>query len=81
MEIRHGLQALRDLGRRWFQVILAGREFAGEWPEVHDRTQPDLRAGVDDTMAHWVAYYREQIAESRAVSPAGTWTPRARVRT
>ena len=53
--------------RRWFQVILAGREFAGEWPEVHDRTQPDLRAGVDDTMAHWVAYYREQIAESRAV--------------
>ena len=53
--------------RRWFQVILAGREDPGGWPEVHDRTQPDLRVGVDDTLAHWVPYYREQIAESRAV--------------
>jgi len=53
--------------RRWFQVILAGREFPGEWPQVRDDEETDLQVGADDTVAHWVAYYREQIAESRAV--------------
>jgi hypothetical protein len=53
--------------RRWFQVILAGRADPGGWPEVRDSTQPDLRVGDDDTVAYWVADYREQIAESRAV--------------
>jgi uncharacterized damage-inducible protein DinB len=53
--------------QRWFQVILAGRADPGGWPEVRDHTDPDLRVGDDDTVAHWVARYREAIAESRAV--------------
>jgi uncharacterized damage-inducible protein DinB len=53
--------------RRWFQVIAGGREFPGEWPEVEDDEETDLVVGESDTVDHWVAYYREQIAESRAV--------------
>ncbi len=54
--------------RRWFQVIMEGRVFPGEWPEV--RTEPrdaDLMVDENDTVEHWVAYYRQQIELSRAV--------------
>jgi uncharacterized damage-inducible protein DinB len=53
--------------RRWFQVLLAGREFPGEWPEAEDDTEPDLQVSESDTVEYWVGYYREQIEASRAV--------------
>jgi hypothetical protein len=55
--------------RRWFQVIMAGRELPEGWPEV--RTEPrdaDLMVDENDTVDYWVAYYREQIEESRAIA-------------
>jgi len=55
--------------RRWFQVIMGGREFPDGWPTV--RTEPrdaDLMVGDNDTVAYWVEDYREQIAQSRAVA-------------
>lgn len=55
--------------RRWFQVIMGGREFPDGWPTV--KTEPrdaDLMVGENDTVDYWVAYYREQIAQSRAVA-------------
>jgi uncharacterized damage-inducible protein DinB len=55
--------------RRWFQVVMGGRDFPDEWPAV--RTEPrdaDLMVGENDTVDHWVVYYREQIEQSRAVA-------------
>jgi hypothetical protein len=55
--------------RRWFQVILAGRELPDQWPAV--LTEPldaDLMVDENDTVDHWVAYYREQIEQSRAIA-------------
>ena len=55
--------------RRWFQVIMGERELPDGWPAV--TTEPrdaDLMVGENDTVDHWVGYYREQIAQSRAVA-------------
>ena len=52
--------------RRWFQVVMAGRDQPGEWPEVKG-SDADLTVGGDDTVAQWVAYYRAQIEQSHAV--------------
>jgi hypothetical protein len=55
--------------RRWFQVIFAGRVFPGEWPEGGRGWQRyDFEVGPQDTVAGWLAYYREQIAESRRLA-------------
>lgn len=54
--------------RRWFQVIVAGRESGEKWPT--DLTGPydaDMVVDESDTVDHWVGYYREQIEESRAI--------------
>lgn len=55
--------------RRWFQVIMGGRELPEGWPAV--KTEPrdaDLIVDETDTVDYWVAYYREQIAESHKVA-------------
>lgn len=55
--------------RRWFQVIAAGRRFPGEWPEGnYTGMAEDFVVDENDTVEHWVAYYREQIEQSRAVA-------------
>src|ERR1700734_885500 len=55
--------------RRWLQVVVAGRRFPGEWPEGdYTGMAEDFVVDEDDTVAHWVAYYREQIEQSRAVA-------------
>ena len=55
--------------RRWFQVVMGGRELAEDWPAVRTRPRDaDLLVDESDTVAHWVAYYREQIAQSRAIA-------------
>jgi hypothetical protein len=53
--------------RRWFQVVVAGRSFAGEWPEVQPQDENAFRLRDDDTVETVVAYYREQIAASQEV--------------
>src|SRR5450755_4311526 len=53
--------------RRWFQVVVAGRSFAGEWPEVQPQDENAFRLTDDDTVETVVAYYREQIAASQKI--------------
>jgi hypothetical protein len=55
--------------RRWFQVMAAGRRFPGEWPEGdYTGMAEDFVVDETDTVEQWVAYYREQIEQSRAVA-------------
>jgi hypothetical protein len=53
--------------RRWFQVVVAGRSFAGEWPEVQPEEENGFRLTDDETVDTVVAYYREQIAASQEI--------------
>ena len=54
--------------RRWFQVIVAGRRFPGEWPEVRSvEADSTFRLTAEDTVETVVAYYREQIAASQEI--------------
>ncbi|SNY37944.1 DinB family protein [Paractinoplanes atraurantiacus] len=54
--------------RRWFQVVMAGRDLPENWPAVMpDPYDADMQVDESDTVDHWVAYYREQIEESRAI--------------
>ena len=54
--------------RRWFQVIVAGRSFPGEWPEVRTE-EPDetFQLTDEDNVKTVLAYYREQIAASQQI--------------
>jgi len=56
--------------RRWFQVIFAGRSFPGDWPEVRSPLREDFTVGENDTVRHWLGFYREQVEESRNVVAA-----------
>ena len=51
--------------RRWFQVIVAGRTFPGEWPETRPR-DPDATFRLDDhdTIDSVLTEYRTQIDAS-----------------
>ena len=53
--------------RRWFQVIVAGRSFAGEWPDVLPQDENGFRLADDDSVESIVAYYLEQIAASQEI--------------
>jgi uncharacterized damage-inducible protein DinB len=54
--------------RRWFQVIMGGRECPEGWPEVTpEPLDADMLVDESDTVDNWVASYREQIEKSRAV--------------
>jgi uncharacterized damage-inducible protein DinB len=54
--------------RRWFQVVMAGRELPDGWPTVRPEPRDaDLMVDETDTVDHWVAFYREQTEQSRAV--------------
>ncbi|MGF1429827.1 DinB family protein [Kitasatospora sp. LaBMicrA B282] len=56
--------------RRWFQIIVAGRVFADEWPQTEDPDPDveDFRVDESDTVAHWVGYFEEQAAVSREIT-------------
>jgi hypothetical protein len=56
--------------RRLFQTVMAGRDAAGDWPEVEDAEDATFLLDDTDTVEHWVAYYRAQIEESRAITAA-----------
>jgi uncharacterized damage-inducible protein DinB len=51
--------------RRWFQVIVAGRRFPGEWPEG---TEDDFAVGDEDTVEHWLLRYSDEAAVSRQIT-------------
>jgi hypothetical protein len=54
--------------RRWFQVIVAGRTFRGEWPEAKSNWMiDDFAVGPDDTVLYWLTYYADQVADSRRI--------------
>jgi uncharacterized damage-inducible protein DinB len=49
---------------RWFQVIVAGRNFQN-WPESQ---ADDLAVGDEDTLEHWLARYADEAAVSRQIT-------------
>lgn len=55
--------------RRWFQVIVAGRSFPNEWPEVQteEAADPTFQLTDGDSVETLVAYYRHQIAASEEI--------------
>jgi uncharacterized damage-inducible protein DinB len=54
--------------RRWFQVIVAGRSFSGEWPECADEgVDATFQLADDDSIETVVADYRAQIAEANEI--------------
>jgi hypothetical protein len=53
--------------RRWFQVIVAGRSFPGEWPDVTDGLDATFDLVDSDTVDTVLGFYREQIAESQQI--------------
>ena len=54
--------------RRWFQIIVAGRRFPGEWPEVQsEQADTTFQLTDEDTIETVVADYREQIAASQEI--------------
>lgn len=55
--------------QRWFQVIVAGREAPDRWPDVlPEPRDAELVVSDRDTVAQWLAVYREQIEESTAIA-------------
>jgi uncharacterized damage-inducible protein DinB len=55
--------------RRWFQVITLGREFPDGWHAAEDEVEAAaLMLDENATVAQWVACYREQIEQSRAIA-------------
>jgi uncharacterized damage-inducible protein DinB len=55
--------------RRWLQVVAAGRRFPGEWPEGdYTGMAEDFIVNENPTVEQRVAYYREQIEQSRAIA-------------
>jgi uncharacterized damage-inducible protein DinB len=58
--------------RRWFQNIVAGRSFPGEFPELEvpedEMDAEDFRVGERDTVEHWVASFNEQASISRQIT-------------
>lgn len=55
--------------RRWFQVVLAGRQIPGEWPEVKSKGMvEDFRVGEEDTVADWLGSYWAEVAISRQIT-------------
>jgi uncharacterized damage-inducible protein DinB len=54
--------------RRWFQVIVCGRESGEDWPTVSGHNEDTFVVVEHDTVDDWVERYREQIEQSRAVA-------------
>ena len=53
--------------KRWFQVIVAGRSFPGEWPDARTASDNTFELTDNDTVATVISDYREQIAASQLV--------------
>jgi uncharacterized damage-inducible protein DinB len=54
--------------RRWFQVVVAGRRFPNEWPDVRsEQVDATFQLTAADTIETVVADYRAQIAASNEI--------------
>lgn len=53
--------------RRWFQVVVAGRRFPGEWPDARPDDENAFRLAETDTIESVVEYYRDQIGASQQI--------------
>jgi len=54
--------------RRWFQVIVAGRSFEGEWPNTNDdEIDQTFQLTNEDSIQSVVNFYREQIVASQEI--------------
>jgi len=53
--------------RRWFQVVVAGRSFAGEWLDALPEDDNAFALTDDDTVESVVSYYRAQIVASQEI--------------
>jgi len=57
--------------RRWFQIVVTGRSYPGEWPEVPDVESGELDATFrltdEDTIETVVDDYRAQIIASNEI--------------
>ncbi len=54
--------------KRWFQVIVAGRRFPGEWPEVRSADRDaTFRLSDEETVHSVTAEYRSQVAASNEI--------------
>lgn len=54
---------------RWFQTVVAGRVFDGEWPYSDvDWTVADFELTADDDVATWLERYSGSVAESRRIT-------------
>jgi uncharacterized damage-inducible protein DinB len=54
--------------RRWFQVVLWGRESGEDWPNVEGRPEATFMVGDHDSVDEAVEEYRKQIEQSRAAA-------------
>jgi uncharacterized damage-inducible protein DinB len=58
--------------RRWFQNIVAGHSFPGEFPELEvpedEMGAEDFRVDERDTAEHWVASFNRQASISRQIT-------------
>ena len=58
--------------RRWFQNIVAGRSFPGEFPKLEvpedEMDAEDFRVDERDTVEHWVANFNKQASISRQIT-------------
>lgn len=53
--------------RRWFQVIVAGRQLPGEWPEVAQANPLTFLVDDRETVASVVDHYRAEVEESNRI--------------
>ncbi|MCW2674074.1 MAG: mini-circle protein [Frankiales bacterium] len=55
--------------QRWFQFAMAGRQLPDGWPDVEPGApHADFIVSESDTVSHWLAFYREQIETSNAIT-------------
>ncbi|WP_433161589.1 DinB family protein [Kribbella sp. CA-247076] len=54
--------------RRWFQVVMGGRDSGEDWPTVRGQNDTTFMVSDQDTVDDWIEKYREQIEQSRSIA-------------
>ncbi len=62
--------------RSWFQIAFAGEDLPVPWTEQDP--DPDFRIEPDETTESILAFYREQVARSRAIAATATLDEQAK---
>lgn len=61
---------LAFVGRRWFQLAVAGRDVPGLWPPADPGAEPRMDDG--DSLSSIRSLYEEVVAESRTLAAAAS---------